>query len=106
MGGRFVFVARQRCRTCARYLPCVAARGLGSAAGLYRGDCQPDSRSTRYDQNAWLVGRIEGQEAAKGKVLPFSDLLIAVAAIEQGYGVLTRNLRHFQRVPGLTVVPI
>jgi predicted nucleic acid-binding protein len=34
----------------------------------------------------WLAGQIEGQEAAKGNVLPFSDLLIAVGAMEQGYG--------------------
>ena len=57
-------------------------------------------------RTAWLVGQIEGQEAAKGNVLPFNDLMIAVAAIEQGYAVLTRNLRHFQKSPGLMVVPI
>jgi len=55
-------------------------------------------------QTAWLVGQIEGQEAAKGNVLPFNDLLIAAAAIEQGYAVLTGNLRHFQKVPTLRVV--
>ena len=57
-------------------------------------------------KTAWLMGRIEGQEAAKGNVLPFNDLMIAVAAIEQGYGVLTGNLRHFKRIPGLNVIPI
>jgi len=57
-------------------------------------------------KTGWLAGQIEGQEAAKGSVLPFNDLLIAVAAIEQYYGVLTSNLRHFRRVPGLVVVPI
>ena len=57
-------------------------------------------------KTAWLMGRIEGQEAAKGNVLPFNDLMIAVAAIEQGYGVPTGNLRHFRRIPGLTVIPI
>jgi predicted nucleic acid-binding protein len=56
-------------------------------------------------QTAWLVGQIEGQEAAKGNVLPFNDLMIAAAAIEQGYAVLTGNLRHFQKVPSLRVVP-
>ena len=58
------------------------------------------------NQTAWLVGQIEGEEAAKGNVLPFNDLMIAVAAIEQGYAVLTGNLRHFQKIPGLTVVPL
>jgi predicted nucleic acid-binding protein len=56
------------------------------------------------NRTAWLVGQIEGQEAAKGNVLPFNDLMIAAAAIEQGYAVLTGNVRHFQRIPGLTVV--
>ena len=46
-------------------------------------------------QRAYLVGQIEGQEAAKGNVLPFNDLLIAAAATEQGYAVLTENLGHF-----------
>jgi predicted nucleic acid-binding protein len=54
-------------------------------------------------ETAYLVGQIEGQEAAKGNVLPFNDLLIAAAAIEQGYAVLTENLRHFEKVPGLHV---
>ncbi len=57
------------------------------------------------ERTAWLVGQIEGQEAAKGNVLPFNDLLIAVAAMEQEYAVLTGNLRHFQKIPGLRVVP-
>jgi predicted nucleic acid-binding protein len=56
------------------------------------------------NRTAWLVGQIEGQEAAKGNVLRFNDLMTAAAAIEQGYAVLTGNLRHFHRIPGLTVV--
>jgi predicted nucleic acid-binding protein len=57
------------------------------------------------NQTAWLMGQLEGEEAARGNLLPFNDLMIAVAAIEQGYAVLTGNLRHFQKVPGLRVVP-
>jgi predicted nucleic acid-binding protein len=56
-------------------------------------------------QTGWLVGQIEGQEAAKGNMLPFNDLMIAASAIEQGYAVLTTNLRHFQKIPNLTVIP-
>ena len=55
-------------------------------------------------RTAYLVGQIEGQEAAKGNVLPFNDLLIAAAAIEQGYAVLTENLRHFEKIPGIRVL--
>jgi len=57
-------------------------------------------------QTAYLVGQIEGQEAAKGNVLPFNDLLIAAAAIEQGYAVLTKNLRHFEKIPGVQIVKL
>jgi predicted nucleic acid-binding protein len=57
-------------------------------------------------QTAFLVGRIQGQEAAKGNVLPLNDLMIAAAAIEQGYAILTGNLRHFQKVPGLIVLTL
>ena len=56
------------------------------------------------NRTGWLVGQIEGQEAAKGNMLPFNDLMIAAAAIEQGYAVLTGNVRHFQKIPGLSVV--
>lgn len=50
-------------------------------------------------QTGWLVGGIQGEDAAKGNVLPFNDLMIAVAAIEQGCAVLTGNLRHFEKSP-------
>jgi predicted nucleic acid-binding protein len=55
-------------------------------------------------ETGWLVGQIQGQEAAKGSVLPLNDLMIAAAAIEQGYAVLTGNVRHFRKIPGLTVI--
>jgi tRNA(fMet)-specific endonuclease VapC len=64
-------------------------------------DLVPIHPATR--QTAFLVGQIQGQEAAKGNVLPFNDLMIAAAAIEQGYAILTENLRHFERIPGLVV---
>ena len=55
-------------------------------------------------QSAWLAGQIEGEEAARGNVIPFNDLLIAVAALEQGYAVLTANVRHFRLIPNLVVL--
>lgn len=57
-------------------------------------------------RTAYLVGQIEGEEAAKGNALPFADLLIAAAAIEQGYAVLTENRRHFERIPGVRVLKL
>jgi tRNA(fMet)-specific endonuclease VapC len=57
-------------------------------------------------RTGWLAGQIEGDEAARGNVLPLNDLLIAAAAIEQGYAVLTHNLRHFRQIPGLAVLTL
>src|SRR5258708_30679011 len=56
------------------------------------------------DQTAEIVGRISGEQAAKGINLPFEDLAIGASALEQGYGVATRNLRDFERTPDLTVM--
>lgn len=53
---------------------------------------------------ALRVGQIDGENQAKGVRLPLADLLIGVTALELGYTVATGNLRHFQRVPGLSVV--
>ena len=53
---------------------------------------------------ARLVGRIEGQQEAKGIQLAFEDLAIGATALHLGYAVMTLNARHFQRIPGLSVV--
>jgi tRNA(fMet)-specific endonuclease VapC len=53
---------------------------------------------------ARLVGRIEGQQEAKGIQFPFEDLVIGVTALHLGYAVMTLDTRHFQRIPGFSVV--
>ena len=53
---------------------------------------------------ARLVGRIEGQQEAKGIQFAFEDLVIGVTALHLGYAVMTLNTRHFQLIPGLSVV--
>ena len=50
------------------------------------------------------VGQIDGESQAKGVRLPLADLLIGITALELGYSVATDNLRHFQKIPGLTVM--
>lgn len=56
------------------------------------------------DESGEIAGLLSGEQAAKGIILPFDDLLIGVAAIEQGYAVATLNVRHFAMIPGLTIV--
>jgi len=53
---------------------------------------------------ALRVGQIDGENQSKGVRLPLADLLIGVTALELGYSVATGNLRHFQMIPGLSVV--
>jgi predicted nucleic acid-binding protein len=50
------------------------------------------------------AGRLDGELAARGVRLAFPDILIGVTAIELGWPILTANLRHFNRIPGLSVV--
>ena len=53
---------------------------------------------------ALRTGQIDGANQAKGMRLPLADLLIGVTALELGYGVATRNVRHFHMIPGLSVM--
>jgi tRNA(fMet)-specific endonuclease VapC len=56
-------------------------------------------------QTAMLAGRIEGEQAAHGITIAFEDLLIAATALQLGFGVATVNVRHFEVIPGLVIVP-
>jgi tRNA(fMet)-specific endonuclease VapC len=55
-------------------------------------------------QLARTLGRIEGQQAARGNVLAFEDLAIGLTALHLGFVVVTLNGRHFERIPGLGVI--
>jgi tRNA(fMet)-specific endonuclease VapC len=55
---------------------------------------------------AELAGRIEGEQATRGVSITFEDLLIGTTALPLDYAVVTINVRHFQVIPGLTVVQL
>jgi predicted nucleic acid-binding protein len=55
-------------------------------------------------ETAMLAGKLDGEQQSKGVVVPFADLLIGVTALALSYSVLTVNVRHFERIPGLSVV--
>ena len=55
---------------------------------------------------ALRTGQIDGENQARGVRLPLSDLLIGVTALELGYSIATANLRHFQMIPGLSVLSL
>ncbi len=52
---------------------------------------------------AFLAGKIDGEQQARGVVIPFADLLIGATAFLLGYSVVTVNPRDFNRIPGLAV---
>ena len=53
---------------------------------------------------AQIAAKVDADARRVGKVIPFADLLIGATALHHGYSVGTRNLRHFQMIPGLTVL--
>ena len=55
-------------------------------------------------ETARMAGRIEGERANHGITIAFEDLLIATTALQLGFAVATSNTRHFEKIPGLTVV--
>jgi len=57
-------------------------------------------------ETAMLAGKLDGEQQSKGVVIPFGDLLIGATALSLGFSVLTANLRHFQKIPGLSVVQL
>lgn len=48
-------------------------------------------------------GRLRGALRQQGLLLPAPDLLIGATALAYDLTLVTRNLRHFQRVPGLRI---
>ena len=50
-----------------------------------------------------VFGEIDAQSTKHGQRLPTSDLLIACTALSRGDEIVTGNMRHFDRVPGLVV---
>lgn len=52
---------------------------------------------------ARVFGQLDAQLSAAGLRIPTSDLLIASTALLRGDEIVTGNVRHFDRVPGLTV---
>ena len=58
-----------------------------------------------YTREAALVaGRVDAEQRSRGVVIPYPDLLIGATALTLGFSVLTANLRHFQHLPGLSVL--
>lgn len=55
---------------------------------------------------AQIAAKIDADARRVGKVIPFADLLIGATALHHGYALGTRNLRHFQMIPDLSVISV
>ncbi len=53
---------------------------------------------------AEIFGRMVGHLQARGTTIGDMDALIGAAALQAGHPVITRNVRHFERVVGLQVI--
>jgi predicted nucleic acid-binding protein len=56
------------------------------------------------EQTAYEHARIWAALEGAGKMTGFYDLIVAATALERGSQVATFNRRHFDLVPGLTVI--
>lgn len=50
-----------------------------------------------------VVAQVDAEARRAGLVIPFADLLIGGTALHLGYGLVTRNERHFRMIPNLPV---
>ena len=50
---------------------------------------------------ACRAGDLDGELWQRGERLAVEDLLLAASALSRDLTLITRNLRHFERVPGL-----
>lgn len=91
------------------------------AHGIYRAQTAERSRQRRQfldelksqipihpvtETTAEIIGRIGGQQAAKGINLPLGDLIIGACALELRYAIATSNARDFSRIPGLDIIQL
>lgn len=51
-----------------------------------------------------LIAQVDAEARKQGLVIPFADLLIGGTALHFGYGLVTRNERHFRMIPNLRVI--
>ncbi len=56
------------------------------------------------ESQVWRAARIDADLSLAGQTIGAADIWIAAAALETGLPVLTANVDHFNRVPGVGVI--
>ncbi len=103
--------AREKCAGHTVPLPWMTrAEFLRGAAHQGCPEAQTESFLSAFQQVAFTDGqvsryaRVWADLAKAGQIVDFPDLWIAATALDRGCPVITRNGRHFNRVPGLQVI--
>ena len=55
-------------------------------------------------RSAETAGRIYAELETKGQPIGLRDALIGAITLTRGYTIVTRNVEHFQKITGLTVI--
>jgi len=55
-------------------------------------------------RSAETAGRICAELETKGQPIGLRDALIGAITLTKGYTIITRNVEHFQKITGLTVI--
>lgn len=55
-------------------------------------------------RSAETAGRIYAELETKGQPIGLRDALIGAITLTKGYAIITRNVEHFQKITGLTVI--
>lgn len=53
--------------------------------------------------SALLAGELEAYLVLSGQIVPPVDIMIGAIAKQHGEAIVTRNTKHFERIPGLEV---
>ena len=51
-----------------------------------------------------IAGKILAKLADEGKMIDFRDTLIGAIVLVNDYVILTRNVKHFKKIPGLRII--
>tara|TARA_Y100000310_G_C20596542_1_gene770815 strand:+ start:441 stop:836 length:396 start_codon:yes stop_codon:yes gene_type:complete len=55
------------------------------------------------EEDAYHAAKIEYDLKKSGKIIDLEDIMIAAAAISRNQKVLTRNVKHFERISGIEI---
>lgn len=76
-----------------------------AALELWLGNCAKQMPVLSFDAKAaWWLGQERARLANKGRALPHADGEIAACAVAHGLTLVTRNVKDFEGLQGLTVV--